>query len=121
MPDFALLALSPDDQPMLIYWVVISILVIGNGLQGWVALLSYWQSKSLDSTQFVTRAEFGNAKLERDKQLAESIGSIKHDFSQLSKVVNELSKDLPAIHRALGRLEGHDEAEAKQPPTQRRR
>ncbi|MCW0220116.1 MAG: hypothetical protein OJI67_17455 [Prosthecobacter sp.] len=113
------LALSESDQPMLVYWVIGSILLVGNGLQGWVALLQYYQGKKVDTAQFVTRAEFLQAKADRDKQLSDSIESINSQVSAVSKLVAELNKDLPAIHRALGRLEGHDEAEVKT-PTRRR-
>lgn len=105
-----LLALSEADQPMLLWWVIGAVLVIGQGLQGWIAALQYFRGQKMDPATYVTRAEFQAAKAERDRQLSDTIGTMQRQLSDVAAVVREISRDLPAIHRALGRLEGHDEA-----------
>ncbi len=110
-----LLALSEADQPMLVYWIIGAILVVGQSLQGWVALMTYFASRKVDTAQFVTKAELALHKAERDQQMKVTFDYLKEEIGKISSTVQNLDREwreeLPSIHRALGKLEGHDEAD----------
>lgn len=105
------LALSNADSPMLLWLIVGALMALGPVLHSYIRVYDWFKGKSIDTTAFVTRTEFAAAKLERDQQIAATVGSLKADFGRMETVLNAFVSDLPAIHRALGRLEGHDEAE----------
>lgn len=106
-----LLALAESDSPMLLYLLVGGIMALGPVIHSYVRVYEWFKGKGIDASQFVTRSEMAAMRAERDQQIAATIGAIKNDFDKLEAVVNDVARDLPAIHRALGRLEGHDDAD----------
>lgn len=108
-----LLALSEQDSPMLLWLVVGGIMALGPVLHSYVRVYDWFKGKGVDTSQFVTREELQRIRTERDAQIATTIGEIKSDLERIEKFLVDVSRDLPAIHRALGRLEGHDEADAR--------
>lgn len=106
-----ILALSNADSPMLLWLIVGALMALGPVIHSYIRVYDWFKGKPLDASVFVTRAEFTAAKLERDNQIAATVGSLKADFGRMEAALNTIVSDLPAIHRALGRLEGHDEAE----------
>ena len=111
LPHALPLALSAEDQPTLLWFFVGALMALGPVLNSYIRVWEWFRGKSVDVSNFITRAEMATMKLERDAQIAASVGEIKNDFNRLEKTLADISRDLPAIHRALGRLEGHDEAE----------
>lgn len=107
------LALSDSDQPMLVWWIIGALIALGPAILSWIKVFEYFKGKSTDVSAFITRAEFLQAKAERDQQLVSTVTEIRSDFDRLEKFMTDLGRDLPAIHRALGRLEGHDDATLK--------
>ena len=107
------LALSDSDQPTLIWWIILAIIAMGPALHSWIKVYEFAKGRTADLSQFVTRSELAAVKAERDTQIADTIKDIKSDFDKLEKFMTDIARDLPAIHRALGRLEGHDDAEVK--------
>lgn len=120
MPDpvmtLALLALSDADSPMLLWLIVAGLMALGPVIRSYIGIYDWFKGKTIDTSNFVTRAELAAVKAERDVQIATTIADIKADFDRMEKFMTDLSRDLPAIHRALGRLEGHDEAEKPRRP-----
>jgi len=110
------LALDATDQPMLLWFVVGALMALGPVLNSYIRVYEWFRGKSVDVSNFITRTEMQTMKLERDAQIAASVGEIKSDFDRLEKTLADISRDLPAIHRALGRLEGHDELDTRRRP-----
>lgn len=113
---FYLLALTEADSPMLLWLIVGGIFALGPVLHSYIKCYEWFRGKSVDTSQFVTREEFQAMRASRDKQIADSIGQFNATTEAMSRrleavfaLVGDLQKDMPAIHRALGRLEGHDE------------
>lgn len=111
-----LLALTEADSPMLLWLIVGGIFALGPVLHSYIKVYEWFKGKSVDMTAFVTREEFQAMRASRDKQIADSIGQFNVTTKEMSRrleavfaLVGDLQKDMPAIHRALGRLEGHDE------------
>lgn len=110
-----LLALSDSDQPMLVWWIIGALIALGPAIRAWIEVIQYFKGKGINTSEFVTKAEFAAAKAERDMQLVSTVTEIRTDFDKLEKFMSDIARDLPAIHRALGRLEGHDDATLKRP------
>lgn len=122
----ALLALTEQDSPMLLWLIVGGIFALGPVLHSYIKVYEWFMGKRLDTSTFVTHAELAVVRSDRDNQLAASIGHFNQRTDAMSKrletvfeLLGKLQEDMPAIHRALGRLEGHDEAESR--PTRRPR
>jgi hypothetical protein len=114
------LALSESDQPMLVWWVILGMIALGPALHSWIKVIEFFKGKGFDPANFVTQSQMAEMRQERDAQIASTIGSIRDDLNALERTLSELARDLPAIHRALGRLEGHDDAEANNSARRRR-
>ena len=112
----SLRALSDTDQPLLVWWVIGAVMALGPVLSSYIRVYDWLKGKGIDTSQFVTQAQLAQMKLERDAQIATTIAEIRQDFDKLEKFLTDIARDLPAIHRALGRLEGHDEAERPKRP-----
>lgn len=104
------LALSDADSPMLLYLIVGGLMAAGPVAKSYIEIYQWFKGKSVDTSNFVTRNELAIIKAERDTQIASTITEIRTDLDKLESFMKDLSRDLPAIHRALGRLEGHDDA-----------
>lgn len=105
------LALSDADSPMLLWLIVGGLMALGPVIHSYIKVYEWFKGKSIDTSNFVTRAELAQQKAERDVQLQSTVGKLEADFDKLQKFMADIARDLPAIHRALGRLEGHDDAE----------
>jgi uncharacterized protein HemX len=97
---------------MLAWWIILAAIAVGPALHSWIKVYEFMKGKRSDLSQFVTRNELAQMKQERDQQISTTIADIKSDLDRVEKLMNDINRDLPAIHRALGRLEGHDD----QPP-----
>jgi len=106
------LALSESDQPMLVWWVILGAVALGPALHSWIKVIEFFRGRKFDPSAFVTMQQMQQMRAERDAQIAATIGEIRDDLNRMESTLNALNRDLPAIHRALGRLEGHDDAEA---------
>ncbi len=106
----ALIALSEADSPMLLWLIIGGLMALGPVIHSYIKVYEWFRGKSIDTSDFVTRTELAAMKQERDAQIAATVAQLRTDFAEIKKFMVE---DLPAIHRALGRLEGHDEAEEK--------
>lgn len=110
----ALLAFSLTDQPMLVWCIIIGgMIILGPALLAWIKVFEFFKGKGFDASKFVTRAEFQAAKTEHDHQLACTVNDIKEDFAEIKKDITkieeiwmEIFRDMPGLHRALGKLEG---------------
>lgn len=111
-----LFALSETDQPTLVWWIILAAIALGPALHSWIKVIEFFKGKKFDVSQFVTHAQLQTVKSERDAQIATTIAELKQDFDKLEKFLTDIARDLPAIHRALGRLEGHDEADRPKRP-----
>lgn len=111
MPPPSLLALADTDQPLLVWWIILAAIALGPALHSWIKVIEFVKGKRFDAAQFVTHAQLAAVKSERDAQIAATIAEIRQDFDKLEKFLTDIARDLPAIHRALGRLEGHDDAD----------
>ena len=116
----ALLALTQQDSPMLLWLIVGGLMALGPVLYSYIKVYDRWRGKSVDTSDFITRGELALVRADRDAQLAASIGHFNQRTDAISKrletvfeLLGKLQEDMPAIHRALGRLEGHDEAESR--------
>jgi hypothetical protein len=110
-----LLSLSETDQPTLVWWIILGLIALGPALHSWIKVIEFFKGKKFDPAAFVTHAQLAAVKSERDAQIASTIAEIRQDFDKLEKFLTDIARDLPAIHRALGRLEGHDEADLRSP------
>lgn len=104
----ALFALTNEDSPMLLYMIVGGLMALGPVLNSYARFFDWLKGKSVDVSLFVTKAELAAMRQERDQQIAQTIADIKADLDRVETLMTDLNRDLPAIHRALGRLEGHD-------------
>lgn len=109
-----ILALSETDQPMLVWWIILGLIALGPALHSWIKVVEFFKGKKFDVANYVTHAQLAAVKTERDEQIKASISGIKKDLDKLSETLADIARDLPAIHRALGRLEGHDDNDQKQ-------
>lgn len=108
-----LLALDDADQPILVWWIIGAVMALGPVLHSYIKVYDWLKGKGIDTSQFVTHAQLQAVKSERDAQIAATIAEIRADFTKLERTLSDIARDLPAIHRALGRLEGHDEADLR--------
>jgi len=115
-------ALSDADSPMLLWLIVGGLMALGPVIHSYIKVYEWFKGTATDTSQFITRAEFSLAKAERDTQIADSVEHFNKTSDQMNKrlesvfsLIAELQRDMPAIHRALGRLEGHDDATLKRP------
>lgn len=106
---------------MLVWWIILGLIALGPALHSWIKVIEFFKGKSFDPSRFVTQEQLSAVKAERDLQIAATIGEIRNDLTRLEETLTSLNRDLPAIHRALGRLEGHDDAEANNAAPARRR
>jgi chorismate synthase len=104
---------TQSDTPVVVGLIVLGLLFLGPALRSWIYVIEWAKGKRADMSQYVTRAEFQQAREERDKQLQNTVQDMKKEMDSIAGLVRTLTNDLPAIHRALGRLEGHDEAERR--------
>lgn len=115
MPDVLaltfVLALNEADSPMLLWLVVGGLMALGPVIHSYIKVYEWFKGTSVDTSEFITQEQFAEAKANRDRELADTITFIKDQLKAVSKTVAEINSDMPAIHRALGRLEGHDEAD----------
>lgn len=116
------LALTQEDSPMLLWLIVGGIMALGPVLHSYSKFYDWLMGKRLDVSAFVTHAELAVVRTDRDAQLAASIGHFNQQMDAMSKrietvfeLLGKLQEDMPAIHRALGRLEGHGPADACPP------
>lgn len=98
---------------MLLWLLVGGLLALGPALHSWVRVIEHFKGKTFDAANYVTQAQLAAVRSERDAQMAASIKEIKSDFDKLEETLANIARDLPAIHRALGRLEGHDDLERR--------
>jgi len=103
------LALNESDSPMLLWLLAGGLMALGPVIHSYIKVYEWFKGKSLDASQFVTRQELSVMRQERDAQIAATIADIKGDLDRVEKLMTDINRDLPAIHRALGRLEGHDD------------
>lgn len=116
MPDPVLfLALSDADSPMLLYLIIGGLMALGPVIHSYIRVYDWFKGKNIDTSEFVTHQQLAVIKADRDIQLAGSVGEIKSDVASIEKKLDEMAKDFAAIHRALGRVEGHDEADLRGP------
>jgi|GEM_PF-2768153 len=108
----ALLALAESDFPALPGWLVGGLLGLGPAIYYWMCIVEKAKGHKFDASKYVTREEMNAIRAARDEQLATTIGALRSDFAALRSDFSGLEKffneDLPGIHRALGRLEGHN-------------
>lgn len=109
-------ALSESDQPTLVWWLILGAIALGPALHSWIKVIEFFKGKKFDPASYVTQAQLAAMKSERDTQIASTFGEIKGDLDRLEQTLNAINRDLPAIHRALGRLEGHDDADLRRGP-----
>ena len=120
------LALSAADQPMLVYMVILAFIALGPALHSWIKVYQFARGKSPDLASYVTQDQLASIKAERDKQIADTIQAIRADMTEFKaelkddivafeSTANDLQKEMMSLHRSLGRVEGHDEAEARAP------
>lgn len=111
----AILALSEADSPMLLWLIVGGIFALGPVLHSYIKVYEWFKGKGVDTSQFVTREELSAIRKERDHQIAETMAAIRADVDKIEKAIADMSRDFAGIHRALGRVEGHDEMQLKRP------
>ncbi len=107
------LALSNEDSPMLLWLLAGALMALGPVIHSYIRVYDWFKGKNIDTSEFVTHKQLAVIKAERDTQLAASVGEIKSDVASIEKKMDEMAKDFAAIHRALGRVEGHDEADLR--------
>lgn len=105
----ALLALTEADSPALLWLIVGGLMALGPVIHSYIKVFDWFRGKTPDLSQFITRTELAEIRAERDRQLADTLGGISLRMDSVFRLIETLQQDLPAIHRALGRLEGHDE------------
>lgn len=103
---FILLALSESDSPMLLWLIVGGVMALGPVAHSYIKVYQFFKGHGVDTSQFVTRDELNQIRLERDKQMAETVRAVKDDVDKIEKAIADMSKDFNAIHRALGLVEG---------------
>lgn len=107
------LALTEADSPMLLWLLVGGIMALGPVIHSYIKVYEWFKGKGVDASQFVTRDELNLIRKERDHQIAETMAAIRADVDSIEKAIADMSKDFAGIHRALGRVEGHDEVELR--------
>lgn len=118
-----LFALAETDQPLLVWWVIGALMALGPVLHSYIKVYDWLKGKGIDTSQFVTKTELAAVRAERDAELSRTVKHIESkideagkDYTKLERLLTELSRELAAIHRSLGRLEGHDEAQVPKRP-----
>lgn len=116
-----LLALSDADPATLLALIVAALMALGPVLHSYIRVYDWMKGKNIDVSDFVTHKHLAEVKAQRDQQLEQSIGhfnqttdAINQRLDEVFKLVGTLQNEMPAIHRALGRLEGHDDADRPQ-------
>lgn len=121
-----ILALEVSDQPMLVFWVIAALIALGPALHSWIKVYEFARGKKEDHSKYVTHDQLAAIRGERDKQVAETVNAIradmtafktevKDDLDAFDRTAKELLNEMMNLHRSLGRVEGHDEAEAQRP------
>jgi uncharacterized protein HemX len=110
LPPAPLFALSEQDQPTLVWWMILGAIALGPALHSWIKVIEFFKGKKFEPSNYVTQDQLAAMKTERDAQIKSTFGEIKGDLDRLEKTLTAINRELPAIHRALGRLEGHDDA-----------
>lgn len=106
-----LLALSEADSPMLLWLIVGGIMALGPVIHSYIKVYEWFRGKAVDTSQFVTREELDRIRAERDKQIADTMKAIRADVDTIENSIQTMMRDFAGIHRALGRVEGHDDAD----------
>lgn len=101
-----LFSLAASDPPLLLWMLVGGLMALGPVVNSYIRIYDWFRGTPIDSDKFVTRAEFNAARAERDSQLAATVKDIKDDLERMEKTFADIARELPDIHRALGRLEG---------------
>ena len=101
--------------------LIASLLILGPALHAWIKVIEWYRGKAFDLSQFVTQAQLAAMKFERDQQIKTTFEVINTKIDHITKTIDRLdddlrqvSGDMPSLHGAIGRLEGHDEA-SRQP------
>lgn len=109
------LALSEADSPMLLWLIIGGLMALGPVVHSYIKVYEWFKGKSVDTSQFVTRKELNEIRKERDHQIADTMAAIRADVDKIEKAIADMSRDFAGIHRALGRVEGHDEVQLQLP------
>lgn len=114
-----MLALDITDQPMLVFWVIAALIALGPALHSWIKVYQFARGHSTDMSLYVTKVELAAQKAERDVQ-------IKATIDRLEEKTDSIMDELTSIHRALGHVEGMQDASLPSmappvKPTRRRR
>lgn len=123
----AMLALTQDDSPMLLYLMVGGCIALGPALYSWIMVWQFFKGDRPDMSRYVTQEQLAIIKADRDKQIVETLTAIRNDVAAMKQEVkddlerfestaDDLKKDMMSLHRSLGRVEGHDEAETRRRP-----
>lgn len=121
-----ILALDVSDQPMLVFWCIAAFIALGPALHSWIKVYEFARGKKEDHTKYVTHEQLAAIRGERDKQMTETVSAIradmtafkdevKDDLAAFETTAKQLLSEMMSLHRSLGRVEGHDEAEARAP------
>jgi uncharacterized protein HemX len=116
LPLAPFLALSEADQPTLVWWIMLGAIALGPALHSWIKVIEFFKGKKFDPANYVTQDQLAAVKAERDAQIAATIADLKGNFDRLEKTLVSLNRELPTLHRIIGRLEGHDEAQLGRGP-----
>jgi uncharacterized protein HemX len=103
-----LLSLSENDQPTLVWWIILGLIALGPALHSWIKVYDWLKGKNIDTSQFVTKVELAAVRSERDQELSRTVKTIESKIKNLDETLRDLNRELPTIHRILGQLEGHD-------------
>lgn len=106
-----LAALTDQDSPTLLYLIAVAIIAAGPALHSWIQVFQYFRGQREDMSQFVTRSELAAIRAERDAQIKETVSDIKADVDRIETKFTTIMDELRGLHRSLGRVEGHEEAE----------
>jgi myo-inositol-1-phosphate synthase len=113
---------APTDSNLTLLFLGV-LLGLGPVLLAWVQLLEHWRGKKQDLSQFVTQTQLAAIKSERDVQIKSTfdllnskMDDVKATIDRLDEDLRQVRGDMPSLHRALGKVEGHDAAEARKRP-----
>ena len=77
---------------MLLWLIVAGVMALGPVIRSYIGIYDWFKGKTIDTSNFVTRAELAAVKAERDVQIAatiaEIIATLKEQFSVTSVVVS---------------------------------
>lgn len=105
-----MLAFSSAEYPYLLLWILGGAIALGPYLSAWIKVVEWFKGKSFDASKFVTHEQLEKMKTERDAQIQASVGAIGKKIDILDR---DFREQMIVIHRAIGKVEGHDEAEER--------